>query len=111
MAGETGMSHMSIRRIRGAVACGRAGMSTSRRPRVERRFAKRPASRRGAYRLTCQLEADIRAFIDKHNEDPKAFKWTESADDILAAVKRFRLRVEQDFCHELQIQATSCVSR
>ena len=38
----------------------------------------------------------IRAFIDRHNEDPKPFKWTKSADDILAAVKRFCLRVEQN---------------
>ena len=32
---------------------------------------------------------------------PKPFKWTKSADDILAAVKRFCLRVEQNLCHEL----------
>ena len=50
---------------------------------------------------TRQLEADIRAFIEQHNEDPKPFKWTKSADDILAAVKRFCLRVEQNLCHEL----------
>ena len=29
------------------------------------------------------------------------FKWTKSADDILAAVKRFCLRVDQHLCHEL----------
>ena len=45
--------------------------------------------------------ADIRAFIKKHNEDPKPFKWTSSADDILAAVKRFCLRINQNLCHEL----------
>ena len=50
---------------------------------------------------TRQLEADIRAFIEQHNEDPKPFKWTKSADDILAAVKRFCLRVDQHLCHEL----------
>ena len=50
---------------------------------------------------TRQLEADIRAFIEQHNEDPKPFKWTKSADDILAAVKRFCLRVDQNLCHEL----------
>ena len=48
-----------------------------------------------------KLEAHIRAFIDKHNDDPKPFKWTKSADDILAAVKRYCLRVEQNLCHEL----------
>ena len=53
------------------------------------------------HRSTLQLEADIRAFIETHNEIPKPFKWTKSADDIPAAVKRFCLRVEQILCHEL----------
>ena len=57
--------------------------------------------RRGVHTSTRQLEADIRAFIDTHNADPKPFKWTKSADDILAAVKRFCLRVEHHLCHEL----------
>ena len=35
------------------------------------------------------------------NKEPKPFKWTKSADDILAAVKRFCLRVEQNLCNEL----------
>ena len=56
---------------------------------------------RGVHTSTRQLEADIRAFIEKHNEDPKPFRWTKSADDILAAVKRFCLRVDQNLCHEL----------
>ena len=56
---------------------------------------------RGLHTSTRQLEADIRAFIEKHNEDPKPFRWTKSADDILAAVKRFCLRVDQNLCHEL----------
>jgi transposase len=45
--------------------------------------------RRGVHRSTQQLEADIRAFIDAHNADPKPFRWTKSADDILAAINRF----------------------
>ena len=56
---------------------------------------------RGVHTSTRQLEADIRAFIEQHNEDPKPFKWTKSAADILAAVKRFCLRVDQNLCHEL----------
>ena len=56
---------------------------------------------RGVHTSTRQLEADIRAFIEKHNEDPKPFRWTKSADDILAAVKRFCLRVDQNLCHKL----------
>ncbi len=70
---------------------------------VERWFAEltRKQLRRGVHTSTKQLEADIRAFIEKHNEDPKPFKWTKSADDILAAVKRFCLRVDQNLCHQL----------
>jgi hypothetical protein len=44
---------------------------------------------RGVHRSTAQLEADIRNFIDRHNDNPKPFKWTKSADEILASVKRF----------------------
>ena len=29
------------------------------------------------------LEADIYAYIDAHNAEPKPFRWTKSADDIL----------------------------
>jgi hypothetical protein len=28
-------------------------------------------------------------FISHHNADPKPFKWTKSADDILASIERF----------------------
>ena len=70
---------------------------------VERWFAEltRKQLRRGVHTSTSQLEADIRAFIDTHNADPKPFKWTKSAAAILAAVKRFCLRVDQHLCHEL----------
>ena len=70
---------------------------------VERWFAEltRKQLQRGVHRSTLQLEDDIRAFIDKHNDAPKPFRWTRSADDILAAVKRFCLRVEKNLCHEL----------
>ncbi len=51
--------------------------------------------RRGVHRSTQQLEADIRAFIDVHNSDPKPFRWTKTADDILAAIQRFCTRTNQ----------------
>lgn len=38
--------------------------------------------RRGVHRSTQQLEADIRAFIDFHNADPKPFRRTKSADEF-----------------------------
>jgi transposase len=45
--------------------------------------------RRSAHRSTAKLEAAISEYIDAHNADPKPFRWTKSADDILAAVERF----------------------
>lgn len=54
--------------------------------------------RRRVHRLSLQLEVDIGAFIDIHNEHLKPFRWTKSVYDILTAVKRFCLRVEQYSC-------------
>ena len=51
--------------------------------------------RRGVHRSTQQLETEIRAFIDTHNADPKPFRWTKSADDILVAVQRFCVRTNE----------------
>ena len=70
---------------------------------VERWFAEltRKQLQRGAYTSTKQLEADIRAFIDRHNQDPKPFKWAKTADDILASVKCFCPRVDRILCCEL----------
>jgi transposase len=51
--------------------------------------------RRGVHRSTQHLENDIRAFIDAHNADPKPFRWTRSADDILAAIQRFCARTRE----------------
>jgi transposase len=45
--------------------------------------------RRGIYRSVNALRADIASFISHHNADPKPFRWTKSADDILASVERF----------------------
>src|SRR5580698_5221847 len=45
--------------------------------------------RRGIYRSIAALRKDISAFIDQHNADPKPFRWTKSADDILASIERF----------------------
>jgi transposase len=70
---------------------------------VERWFAEltRKQLQRGVHRSTGQLEADIRTFINQHNANPKPFKWTKSADEILASVKRFCQKTEQTLCSEL----------
>jgi transposase len=45
--------------------------------------------RRGIYRSVNALRTDIASFISHHNADPKPFRWTKSADDILASIERF----------------------
>lgn len=58
---------------------------------VERFFAllTQQQIRRGVHRSTDELQAAIGAYIDVRNADPKPFRWTKSADDILKAVERF----------------------
>ncbi len=65
--------------------------------RVERRFAE-PARKqlpRGAHTSTERPGADIRAFVDRRNQNPKSFERPETANDILASVERFRHRVDR----------------
>jgi hypothetical protein len=38
------------------------------------------------------LEAAITAYINATNANPKPFRWTKSADDILASIQPFCLR-------------------
>lgn len=45
--------------------------------------------RRGIHRSLAALHAAIAAFITQHNADPRPFRWTKSADDILASIERF----------------------
>ncbi|GEL65697.1 hypothetical protein KBA01_29830 [Kozakia baliensis] len=61
---------------------------------VERWFAEltRKQLKRGVHRSTAELEADIAAFIDAHNENPRPYRWVKPADEILASVKRFCLK-------------------
>lgn len=70
---------------------------------VERWFAEltRKQIQRGVHTSVGQLEADIRGFIEQHNANPKPFRWTKSADEILAAVKRFCQKAERTLCSEL----------
>jgi transposase len=58
---------------------------------VERWFAllTEQQLRRGVFRSTRNLESTIRNYIDTHNEQPKPFIWTKTADEILASVARF----------------------
>jgi len=60
---------------------------------VERFFAALTERqiRRGVHRSIEALHAAIDNFIACHNADPKPFRWTKSADDILASIERFCL--------------------
>jgi transposase len=48
---------------------------------------------RGVHRNVQALEADIRAWIRKWNEDPRPFVWTKSAQDILTSLTRYLERL------------------
>lgn len=61
---------------------------------VERWFAEltNKRIRRGVFRSVKELEMAIRQYIDIHNEAPKPFTWTRSADQILDSIARYALR-------------------
>jgi transposase len=61
---------------------------------VERWFAEltNKQIRRGVHRSVTELEAAIREFMETHNDSPKPFAWTKSADQILASIARFAQR-------------------
>jgi transposase len=44
--------------------------------------------RRGSFHSIVDLQAAINRYIAEHNADPKPFKWTKSAGEILAKVNR-----------------------
>jgi len=62
---------------------------------VERWFAEltNKRIRRGVFRSVKDLETAIREYIDVHNEDPKPFTWTRTADQILDSIARYAQRV------------------
>ena len=61
---------------------------------VERWFAEitNRRIRRGVFRSVKELEAAIREYIAVHNEDPKPFVWTRTADQILDSIARYAQR-------------------
>jgi transposase len=62
---------------------------------VERWFAALTEKylRRGTHRSTRQLEDAIRHYLDVYNANPNPFVWSKSADEILASLERFCVRV------------------
>ena len=53
------------------------------------------------------MERTILDYIDTTNQNPKPFKWTKSADDILAAIQRFCLRTIEIAEQQAKIMRTS----
>jgi transposase len=45
--------------------------------------------KRGVHRSVGALHDAIHTFIDQHNSEPRPFRWTKSADDILGSIERF----------------------
>ena len=58
---------------------------------VERFFAEltNRQIRRGSFNSVEQLKQTIMDYLDQHNENPKPFIWTATANEILQKVKRF----------------------
>src|SRR5512144_988590 len=53
------------------------------------------AIRRGVFHSVPDLIAAIEAYLQAHNDDPKPFVWTATAEDILAKVRRGRVALHQ----------------
>jgi hypothetical protein len=62
---------------------------------VERWFATLTEKyiRRGTHPSPRQLEQAIRQYLELNNSNPTPFVWVKSADDILASIERFCLRI------------------
>ena len=64
---------------------------------VERFFAALTEHqlRRGTHRSVHALEKAIRDYLDLHNDEPKPFRWTKSADEIIASVSSVIKRINR----------------
>ncbi|MGO9044209.1 MAG: IS630 family transposase, partial [Mycobacterium sp.] len=53
------------------------------------------ALRRGVFHSVPDLVASIQEYIDAHNDDPRPYVWTATAESILAKVARGRITLEK----------------
>jgi transposase len=62
---------------------------------VERWFAELTTKKlqRGTHRSVRALNADIRAWIDTWNDNPRPYVWTKTADQILDSIARYCTRI------------------
>ena len=64
-------------------ACARSASASSRG--LERRC--------GVHKSVQALEADIRAWIENWNANPRPFAWTKTADEILDSLAKYLARI------------------
>ncbi|CAN5251350.1 hypothetical protein BH20ACT22_BH20ACT22_18420 [soil metagenome] len=62
---------------------------------VERRELTGKAIRRGTLPSVPDLVSSIENYLRAHNDNPKPFVWTASADSILEKVRRGRVALDQ----------------
>jgi transposase len=69
---------------------------------VERFFGllTQQALQRGSHNSVRELREAITGFIDAHNETPRPFRWTKTADEILDSMRRFASRTLTAHAHE-----------
>jgi transposase len=62
---------------------------------VERWFGELTTKKlqRGTHRSVRELNADIRAWIDTWNDNPRPYVWTKTADQILESIARYCTRI------------------
>jgi transposase len=53
------------------------------------------ALKRGSHTSIPQLRQAILEYVEAHNEEGKPFRWTKTADEILAKMRRFGLRTQK----------------
>ena len=84
-------------------------------PPALRRFAllSQRQIKRGSHSSVRELESAILEFIEVHNQQPKPFVWTKSADAILNGIGRFASRtlaaMAQTICKKSVTQETSAL--
>jgi len=49
--------------------------------------------RRGVHKSVAALEKDVRGWITAWNDDPKPFRWTKTADEILDSLAKYMARI------------------
>jgi transposase len=57
-------------------------------------IVERNVTKRGVHQSTRALEKDVHEFLEAHNEDPKPFVWTKTADQILDSLKRYLTKAD-----------------